>query len=203
MTRVLYTGDMGMVTMKVCSWCMSRLGGSPAVATRNTPPWRGFSSARATGAGHSPSTSTTLSTRPMTLQRSIFPSCLRPAPAPHTAPTTASCQPGWCCIWSDYCRVCAVRIVAQHHRHEERTEAVQGTGGSDCTAGTSGRRPHGSHIQTLPGSVLPSTLAVSGQAQPYRQNPWSAAGSLLSQPHVLQAPVQPVAGHGLVVADAR
>src|SRR6266581_8549674 len=54
MTRVLYTGDSGMVTIKVCSWCMSRLGGSPAVATRNTPPRCGFSSARAHGAAHNP-----------------------------------------------------------------------------------------------------------------------------------------------------
>src|SRR5437660_734385 len=49
MTKVLYTGDMGMSTMKVCSWCISRLGGSPARATRNTPPRRGCSSARTTG----------------------------------------------------------------------------------------------------------------------------------------------------------
>src|SRR6266446_9157357 len=54
MTRVLYTEDRGMVTMKVCSWCMSRLGGSPAVATRNTPPRCGFSSASTNGAAHSP-----------------------------------------------------------------------------------------------------------------------------------------------------
>src|SRR5712691_10384237 len=71
MTRVLYTGDMGMVTMKVCSWCMSRLGGSPAVANRHTPPRRGCSSARAAGTAHSPTTSTTLSMSPMTLQRSM------------------------------------------------------------------------------------------------------------------------------------
>src|SRR5215211_7901355 len=64
MTRVLYTVDMGMSTRKVDSWCMSRLGGSPARATRNTPPFCGFSSARAAGTAHSPTTSTTLSISP-------------------------------------------------------------------------------------------------------------------------------------------
>src|SRR5919202_847435 len=53
MTRVLYTGAMGMFTAKVCSWCVSRLGGSAAWATRNTPPRCGFSSARANGTAHS------------------------------------------------------------------------------------------------------------------------------------------------------
>src|SRR5262249_8273036 len=54
MTRVLYTGARGMFTAKVCSWCVSRLGGSAAWATRNTPPCPGCSSARANGAAHSP-----------------------------------------------------------------------------------------------------------------------------------------------------
>src|SRR5438093_6559535 len=45
---------MGMFTAKVFSWCVSRLGGSAAWATRNTPPYRGFSSARASGVAHSP-----------------------------------------------------------------------------------------------------------------------------------------------------
>src|SRR5262245_17999276 len=72
-TRVLYTGEKGIVTRKVCSWCMSRLGGSPARATRKTPPFCGFSSAKAAGTAHSPSTSTTLSMSP-----SI---CLRPIAA--------------------------------------------------------------------------------------------------------------------------
>src|SRR5262249_58671835 len=63
-TRVLYTGEKGMVTRKVCSWCMSRLGGSPAKATRNTPPFRGFSSATPAGTAHRPTTSPPLTISP-------------------------------------------------------------------------------------------------------------------------------------------
>src|SRR4030095_16332155 len=73
MTRVLYTVDMGISTRKVDSWCMSRLGGSPARATRNTPPFCGFSSARAAGTADSPSTSTTLSISPNTFLHPIVP----------------------------------------------------------------------------------------------------------------------------------
>src|SRR5262245_45242789 len=112
MTRVLYTGAMGMFTAKVCSWCVSRLGGSAAWATRNTPPYRGFSSAMANGAAHSPMSITILSISPV----------LRPIEVP---------------------------------------------------------------------SCLGATLAHA------------RVSLLLSQPHVLQAPVHPVVGMGVIVADAR
>src|SRR5262247_3512626 len=71
MTRVLYTVDMGISTRKVDSWCISRLGGSPARATRKTPPFCGFSSARAMGTAHSPTISATLSMSPSNFLRPI------------------------------------------------------------------------------------------------------------------------------------
>src|SRR5262245_36519659 len=105
-------GLSGWATAKVCSWCTSRLGGFAASATFKSPPRCGFSSARAAGVAHSPTSITTLS--------------IIPVPRPIRSPP----------VW------------------ELRQRLV------------------GAHL-------------------------------LLGQPHVLKATVQPVARHGLVIADTR
>src|SRR5712691_11777722 len=87
MTRMLYTGAMGMFTAKVCSWCVSRLGGSAAWATRSTPPRCGFSSARAHGAAHNPTHSTTANNSTCILQLLIIiPSSQHLPPSGSTVP---------------------------------------------------------------------------------------------------------------------
>src|SRR5262245_59202063 len=53
--------------MNVCSWCISRLGGSPASATCKIPPRRGCSSASAIGVAHKPMSVTKQSTATLIL----------------------------------------------------------------------------------------------------------------------------------------
>src|SRR5262249_17177407 len=77
----------GMFTAKVCSWCVSRLGGSAARATRNTPPRCGFSSARANDTAHSPTHTTMASNSTSILQLLIHspPHDALPGPCPGRA----------------------------------------------------------------------------------------------------------------------
>ena len=49
-TRVLYTVDIGIVTLNVCSWCISKLGGSPERETLKIPPRCGSSASAVNGA---------------------------------------------------------------------------------------------------------------------------------------------------------